>query len=196
MSNYNILFANMTEQIIKFLVILLIGIAAFGVYWFQFRVPDDYAWNQEMTLTFDHNGKTSPDLFDIGKLAEFVTKGDLEQLQSLDLGKADYNQLFGRNFNLMHSAVISPNPEIVIAYLVLFSVKIDHQDQDGRTPLHHAIDENSSAAVTVLLENGADAEIKNNSGYSSARFCTQLLQSMPKYEACEILLNYLSESRE
>lgn len=130
---------------------------------------------------------TSSKLFDIEHLAELVAHGDLEKLQNLDLGKADYKQLFGRDFNLMDSAVISPNPEIMISYLRSFSVNINHQDRDGRTPLHHAIDANKPAAARKLLEVGADISIQNASGFSPLKICAEVSESLPNHETCEVI---------
>lgn len=61
---------------------------------------------------------------------------------------------------------IAPN----IQALVQENANINHQNLQGDTPLMLASTSYMDAAVTYLLENGADATIRNNMGYAAADF--------------------------
>ena len=63
------------------------------------------------------------------------------------------------------TAVYSNNKELVELYLER-GEKINQQDDEKYTPLHHAVEGEGKETVQLLLERGADPAIKNADGYT------------------------------
>lgn len=55
----------------------------------------------------------------------------------------------------------------LIEQLIQAGSDLDHQDPRGRTPLFHAVSNNSMEIIKVLLQHGADPNIIDDDGYSS-----------------------------
>ncbi len=96
--------------------------------------------------------------------------------------------VYGRGQNLAHAAVENRKYPTVLRLLKRAGVNLDHQDDDGRTPLHCAIDANRFEAARILIELGASLAIQNEAGYSPLLFCSEVLKSMPDHETCEFVL--------
>ena len=64
---------------------------------------------------------------------------------------------------LMAAAIFNPNPDVV-KLLLLNGADINATDEDGMTALMLAVNKSHSAAITCLLENGADTHIKDRCG--------------------------------
>ncbi|HOJ49215.1 MAG TPA: ankyrin repeat domain-containing protein [Spirochaetota bacterium] len=64
--------------------------------------------------------------------------------------------------------------------------KINFQDKDGNTPLHLAISLMNTDFVKILIQNGADPAIVNNSGKS----CLELAQETKNFNIIKILYTY------
>lgn len=100
-------------------------------------------------------------------------------------GLAGYT--YGRGQNIVHAATINPQSGDAIRLAVAAGGDVDHQDADGRTPLHHAIDANLAQSAEALLQNGASTEIENEAGFSASRFCDVVLKSEPTHSTCLIV---------
>jgi len=77
------------------------------------------------------------------------------------------------------TAVYSNNKELVELYLKR-GEKINQQDDEKYTPLHHAVEGEGKETVELLLEQGADPTIKNADGYTP-------LMMAQEYELDEII---------
>lgn len=77
------------------------------------------------------------------------------------------------------TAVYSNNKELVELYLKQ-GEKIDRQDDEKYTPLHHAVEGEGKETVKLLLAHGADPTIKNADGYTP-------LMMAQEYELDEII---------
>lgn len=77
------------------------------------------------------------------------------------------------------TAVFSNNDELVDLYLKR-GEKINQQDADKFTPLHHAVEGEGKQTVKLLLERGADPSIKNADGFTP-------LMMAQEYELDEII---------
>ena len=77
------------------------------------------------------------------------------------------------------TAVFSNNDELVDLYLKR-GEKVNQQDADKFTPLHHAVEGEGKETVKLLLEHGADPTIKNADGFTP-------LMLAQEYELDEII---------
>lgn len=77
------------------------------------------------------------------------------------------------------TAVFSNNDELVDLYLKR-GEKVNQQDADKFTPLHHAVEGEGKETVKLLLEHGADPSIKNADGFTP-------LMLAQEYELDEII---------
>jgi ankyrin repeat protein len=78
------------------------------------------------------------------------------------------------------TAVYSNNKELVELYLER-GEKINQQDDEKYTPLHHAVEGEGKETVQLLLERGADPAIKNADGYTP-------LMMAQEYELDDIII--------
>jgi len=85
---------------------------------------------------------------------------------------ADPNIQGSEGFSPLMRSII--NNEIVTASILLFNdnVKLNLQDDTGRTALHHACDHKRCDIMYLLLLRGADRTIKNNDGKTAFECCT------------------------
>ncbi|CAG9761215.1 unnamed protein product [Ceutorhynchus assimilis] len=67
----------------------------------------------------------------------------------------------------LHLASCSLGGNAVIIKLLAHGSNINAQDNDGQTPLHRAILGNNQQGIKILLENGADRNLKNNSNQNA-----------------------------
>lgn len=77
------------------------------------------------------------------------------------------------------TAVFSNNDELVDLYLKR-GEKINQQDDEKFTPLHHAVEGEGKQTVKLLLERGADPSVKNEDGFTP-------LMMAQEYELDEII---------
>lgn len=94
---------------------------------------------------------------------------------------------FSRGYGLAHAAIVNDEAPEVLRVLAEFGVSIDIQDEDGRTPLHHAIDAESEGAVRQLLHLGARRDLPNNANLNADDFCREALKTY-RTPVCEYLL--------
>lgn len=94
---------------------------------------------------------------------------------------------YGRGQNVVHAATINKaNPQAVrLAHVS--GGDLNHSDNDGRTPLHHAIDANLSDAAKTLIDLGARKDIPNEAGFTAVSFCRIVLKNEPNHETCVII---------
>ncbi len=122
------------------------------------------------------------------RLAASGTPSELETaLSGLPMGEAEALR-FGRNHTLAHAAISNENYPAVLSVIAAAGVDLDARDDDGRTALHHAIDNDNSKAARLLIKLGAGLEIENDAGYSPLRFCQDALRSLPNHATCQIVI--------
>lgn len=66
-----------------------------------------------------------------------------------------------RGLNLIHVSTFGDNPETTLE-LIKAGFDVNHPDVHGNTPLHRAMFNAQANVLRVLLENGGDANLKNN----------------------------------
>jgi len=96
--------------------------------------------------------------------------------------------VFGRGYNLVHVAIKNEERPEVIRVLFENGANLDLQDDDGRTPLHHAIDADNAKAAKVLIELGAKTNIPNDAGFTQTRFCQDVLKQISSHRTCLVVL--------
>ena len=74
--------------------------------------------------------------------------------------------IYGKNKTLLQYAASISAP-VSIQLLIQNGANVNAQDHNGNTPLHFAVRENEGnlETINILLQNGADTEIKNKSGW-------------------------------
>ena len=95
---------------------------------------------------------------------------------------------YGRNYGITHAAIANEDNPDVLETVVEAGADVDDQDSDGRTPLHHAIDNNSAASVKILLRYKARLDLKNEAGLFPLSFCREVLATFPQHESCRIVI--------
>lgn len=87
----------------------------------------------------------------------------------LDVNKArqDVVQQFGSLENALRYNIITHNYYYLFQIALLLGANVNTPDEDGNTPLLHAINENRAFFVEKLLNAGADIFHKNNAGLSA-----------------------------
>jgi len=108
---------------------------------------------------------------------------------------------FGRS--LLHKAVRSPNPEVMIPLCLGIGLDVNAGDSTGFTPSHLAIALGDSTALRLLLENGANPDQKTFLGLSVLSFALHyggssllllLRQSRMRAEDCNFFGQNLLEA--
>lgn len=97
---------------------------------------------------------------------------------------------YGRGYTIAHAAVSNDGHQDVLATVLEAGANVNAQDDDGRTPLHHAIDNNHVTSIKILLRYDARLDIPNNAGFTPIEFCREVLSTLPEHEACTIVSNY------
>lgn len=80
--------------------------------------------------------------------------------------KADLSQIKGSPINF---AAAFNHPQL-IEYFLACSDDVNHQDQEGNTPLMTAVVYNSFEAAVVLLQHGADCTMTDNKGLNMLHY--------------------------
>ncbi|RXK14072.1 hypothetical protein CP965_01075 [Halarcobacter mediterraneus] len=94
-----------------------------------------------------------------------AAKGDEEFFLSLIEKKANPKQIMNDGSNLLIAAVLGENPNI-IRYLLSKGFDINTQNDKGYTPLHIAFKKFDTYLIEILMQEGADATIKDKKGVS------------------------------
>ncbi|CAG9761212.1 unnamed protein product [Ceutorhynchus assimilis] len=72
---------------------------------------------------------------------------------------------------------------VAVTTLLAHGSNINAQDNKGQTPLHHAIEYSNKQGIEILLENGADPNLKNNSKQNAIDYANQYyIHSIPLFE--------------
>ncbi|WP_227272738.1 ankyrin repeat domain-containing protein [Roseobacter weihaiensis] len=124
------------------------------------------------------------------RIAEaFATFEKAELLRFLSTKtEADVSQYrYARGQNVVHAALVNASNPDAIRIAVQYSADLDHQDADGRTPLHHAIDGNATTEASILLDLGARLDLPNASGLTAVSFCEGVLRDQPDHATCKIV---------
>jgi ankyrin repeat protein len=98
-------------------------------------------------------------------LGAAVTFGYLDEVRTLLAAGAPAGMTESTGINLIHWAVITDHPEVIPA-LVEAGVPLNAVDESGYTPLIYSatIDFGDAEAVKILLQAGADRNIRNGEG--------------------------------
>lgn len=101
-------------------------------------------------------------------LMEAVIKNDCDLVRILLDWNADVTVCDNRNWTALHFAVQAEDEES-IKLLLKYGAEIDAQDDYGNTPLTRAIlgFRGTGEVVKLLVANGADINLVNNSGLSA-----------------------------
>ena len=75
---------------------------------------------------------------------------------------------------------------LIIKILLANGVNVNHQNNEGETPLHYMVERNDEELVKLLLDYGADKNIKNNNNMTSL----DAAYDYNHYEVVDILENY------
>ena len=98
-------------------------------------------------------------------LATAASQGDASLVEAALVGhEEEINGLDADGFTPLHRASALPNSEVVVVTLLKAGADVHLTDAFGDTALHWASFCGHPASVTVLLEHGADASIKNHDG--------------------------------
>lgn len=96
----------------------------------------------------------------------------------------------GRNYSLMHIAIGNESHPEVINVLYEFGGDINAQDDDLRTPLDYAVDNDNPKAARILLKLGADPLLANGSGVNVLDSCKNVvLRDFPNHNTCNVILD-------
>ena len=99
-----------------------------------------------------------------------IEKGNIDQIEALiELDSNLIHKMYKNNWTLLHYAVDrtpKDKTEEVLNFLLENGLKdkINAQAKEKSTALHLAVENNNLKAVKILLESGADKNIRNNGG--------------------------------
>lgn len=117
----------------------------------------DFALSKGLSIEIEalnENGKTALHLA--------AEKGNLKILQKLIEKGADVKAKDREGKSCLHLAV--DFPDVVQYFIQLDSTNINAQDNDGDTPLHHAVTNQNIEIIELLFKNDADPDSKNLEG--------------------------------
>jgi hypothetical protein len=105
---------------------------------------------------------------DIRQLLDAASEGSLGVLKELMMKKnIDVNVRNGLGNTALHESVRNGHSFLVEWLLRSKNAEVGLADNDGNTALHFAVTHNSVSIVRLLLENGADIQIKNKAKRSA-----------------------------
>ena len=109
--------------------------------------------------------------FDIVKATQY---GALDRIQTLvDSGEVDVNERDTENISLLHWASINNRTEIS-KYFLGHGAKVDAVGGELRsTPLHWAVRQGHLQMVVLLMQHGADPDLKDGEGCSGLHLAAQ-----------------------
>ena len=93
----------------------------------------------------------------LSEVTNLILKGSWNISYSLD-----QDDLNGRT--VLHAACIGGDPETIVKLIKWKPKLVQIPDNDGRTPLHEAVQRGHIAAINILISNNADAKAKDNDG--------------------------------
>ncbi len=97
---------------------------------------------------------------------------------------------FGRNYSLIHIAIGNQSYPEVIRVLHDFGADLNAQDDDLRTPLDYAVDNDNAESARILLELGADPLSKNIAEVNVIESCKNVvLRDFPNHNTCNVILS-------
>ena len=128
----------------------------------------DRARQQAVNFVVDATGKVSSVTHvDPSGLADAVLAGDVDRVRALIEDGADIHSLDtrpgvagGNGRRPLNHAALSNDVKMINTLLEL-GADINRQNLSGFTPLHHAVELQSEAAIALLVVKGADTTIKN-----------------------------------
>lgn len=129
------------------------------------------------------------------EVLEAVTNGEVSDLRRID-GNVWSPEFINRPVDrlgrtLVHTAVMNSRYPEVLIFLLQNGGRVDQQDNEGRTPLHHAADQDNLAAARALISAGARLDLKNEAGLDIIAFCKKGLKSIPQHQTCEYITKSL-----
>lgn len=155
----------------------------------------------EEALNLDSSHINSLDTMGFAPLYLTVMRKDIQKTKALlrhhapvDIRTGPYSQTGQNSQTSLHIAAAS-GCSTLVSVLLLHGAHINERASDwGFTPLHHAADmaENPSDVIKLLLEMGADPNLKDSRGLTALHFSStkrhywllQLLEKGPRHPGC------------
>ena len=113
---------------------------------------------------------------EVKKMEEAIKASDLKTLKRLIEGKKidPKRKHFFNKSTLLHLAARHSKYPGFIKAIIKTGVDINHQDEDGKTALHLAVEFNSESVSRVILNAGGDLKIKNKKGKTALHLAVEL----------------------
>ena len=159
-------------DVIDFLLKIKVDINLQDVYgWTSLMIASGYG-NIDIIDRLFATGQCNANIENIfGDTALFIAteRGRPEIVDRLVVYGANYYHLNNDGENLLYNAVRSRNINMIQKILSL-GLDVNQQDIYGRTPLMTAVNFGNKEKIKILLEHGADPNIKNNFGQKASDF--------------------------
>lgn len=95
-------------------------------------------------------------------LFQIIRSGNYEEFTS-KLSLIDINVINAYHQNLLEES-ITCGVQKISEYLIKQGINLDHQDINGKTPLHYCAEYDDKSIAAFILQNGGDVNVKDKYG--------------------------------